>query len=88
MPQPTAEVRDKFSQWIRQVVDPENTLDLIVGKPRILILKQAPQKVQIPDERVRMLVIVVRDKVDLVIEEMNPRIRLLAADEDNVVPLH
>jgi pilus assembly protein CpaC len=52
VPQPSAEVRDKFSQWIRQVVDPENTLDLIVGKPRILILKQAPQKVQIPDERV------------------------------------
>ena len=51
-PKPTPEIHDKFNQWVRQVVDPENTLDLVVGRPRILILKQVPQKVQIPDEKV------------------------------------
>ena len=51
-PQPTQEVRERFNKWVQNVADPENTLDLVVGKPRILQLAQAPQKVQIPDERV------------------------------------
>ena len=37
-PTPTKEVRDKFGRYIDTFVDPENTLDLILGRPRLLNL--------------------------------------------------
>ena len=51
-PHPSPAVLDQFKQFVDHTVDAENTLDLIQGRPRLLILKQAPIHVQIADDRV------------------------------------
>ena len=46
-PRPSAKVIQEYNQYIGRVVDPENVLDLIVGRPRLLILKEPPRRIQI-----------------------------------------
>ncbi|MCA9207903.1 MAG: pilus assembly protein N-terminal domain-containing protein [Planctomycetales bacterium] len=53
---PTAETLRQFQRFVPKIVDPQNTLDLIVGRPRILTFAEwavKPQvKLYIPDEQV------------------------------------
>jgi pilus assembly protein CpaC len=51
-PRPTPATLREFEQFVEGSVDPSNTLDLIVGRPRLLLLKQAPKRIFIPDDRV------------------------------------
>ena len=41
-PKPSPETLRKFGQYVERVIDPENTLDVIVGRPRVIVLKQNP----------------------------------------------
>lgn len=47
VPRPSPEQLQKYRQFLETTVDPEATLDLVVGRPRLLIFKQAPKRVQI-----------------------------------------
>ena len=51
-PHPTAEKLQDVRQFVEKTIDPEFTLDLIVGRPRLMILKDTPKRVQIGDEEV------------------------------------
>ena len=51
-PQPSAEVRKEFDHFVQSKIDPQETLDLVVDRPRVLVLTQAPKRVVIPDETV------------------------------------
>jgi pilus assembly protein CpaC len=48
-PKPDVQTLEKYKPFVQEVVDPDNTLDLIVGRPRLIILKQVPLRVQIAD---------------------------------------
>lgn len=48
-PQPNAQTLEKYRTYVDSIQDPDNVLDLIVGRPRILQLKQAPVKIQAVD---------------------------------------
>jgi pilus assembly protein CpaC len=48
-PQPSAEVQAKYEKYIDRTIDPENVLDLIEGRPRLMVFKQIPFRVQIAD---------------------------------------
>ncbi|MCS6853093.1 MAG: pilus assembly protein N-terminal domain-containing protein [Gemmataceae bacterium] len=50
-PKPTPKVLKEFEEFIAGTIDPQNTLDLVVGQPRLLLLKQAPRRVQIADDK-------------------------------------
>lgn len=50
-PAPTKEVLDRFAKYIGKIVDPENTLDLIVGRTRLIQLKESPFRVAAADDR-------------------------------------
>ena len=52
MPHATKETLEKYNQYIKEVVDPAVTLDLISGRTRLLVLKEAPKRVQVADEGV------------------------------------
>jgi hypothetical protein len=43
---PSPEVLKEFSQFVQGTVDATNTLDLVVGRPRLLVLKEPPKRVQ------------------------------------------
>ncbi len=51
-PRPTPQQLAKFNRFVAGVVDPENTLDLIEGRPRLFQLKQAPTQFQVADPTV------------------------------------
>ncbi len=51
-PVPTKEVRDKFNKYIGYFIDPEDSLELVAGRPRLMYLKEAPFRIQIADERI------------------------------------
>lgn len=51
-PRPTPEVRREFDRFVERKIDPQETLDLVVDRPRVLVLTQPPKRVQIPDETV------------------------------------
>lgn len=51
-PRQTPEIDREFAQFVERTVDPQNVLDMVVGRPRILVLKQAPTRVYMPDERI------------------------------------
>ncbi len=54
-PQPGPEVLQRYGQFVQRTIDPEVTLDLVVGRPRILAFRQPPRRMYIPDESVARL---------------------------------
>ena len=50
LPRPTPDVLADFNQFIEGTIDPQNTLDLVIGRPRLLIFKQSPRRIQMGDE--------------------------------------
>ena len=51
-PRPTPEVEQEYAQFVDRRVDPRNTLEVVVGRQTLLVLKQKPNKVQLPDEKI------------------------------------
>lgn len=52
-PRPTPEQLREAAQYIDpNIIDPAFSLDVVVGRPRLLILKQTPTRVQIGDDRI------------------------------------
>ncbi len=49
-PVPDKATLEKYARYTGRFVDPENTIDLVVGRPRIWFLKQAPFRIQVGDE--------------------------------------
>jgi pilus assembly protein CpaC len=55
-PVPSAETLRKFGRYIDRVIDPENTFDAIVGRPRVLVLKQVPVRFQLEEEQIARII--------------------------------
>lgn len=51
-PKPDEKTLDKYRNLVESIDDPDNTLELVIGRPRILQLKQAPVKYQAVDPSV------------------------------------
>ncbi|HUG90895.1 MAG TPA: pilus assembly protein N-terminal domain-containing protein [Planctomycetaceae bacterium] len=51
-PQPTPEIREQYGRFIEQEIVPENTLELVVGQPRILRFRETPVRIYLPDEEI------------------------------------
>jgi pilus assembly protein CpaC len=46
------EAKARFDRFVEKQVEPDNTLDVTLGRSTILVLKQAPKRVLVPDETV------------------------------------
>jgi pilus assembly protein CpaC len=51
-PAPTQRDLEEYRQFVEGVVDPRNTLDLIEGRARVILLKAIPTRTQIADEKI------------------------------------
>ncbi len=49
-PTPSIETLSKYDRLVQQTIDPDNTLDLVIGRARVLVLKRTPTRVQGPSE--------------------------------------
>jgi pilus assembly protein CpaC len=51
-PAATPERMERQREFVETIIDPEHTLDLVVGRPRLVVLKEKPNQYQIADESV------------------------------------
>ena len=51
-PRPDPQTLDLFGRFVDRTIDPQNTLDIVVGRPRVLVFHEAPRRVYIPQEEV------------------------------------
>ncbi len=51
-PQPTQKDLEELNRFVGDVVDPKVTLDLALGRGRLIILKENPKRVQVVDENI------------------------------------
>ena len=51
-PRATEEQLKEYSQFIDQVIDPGHTLDIVVSRTRLILLKETPTQIQIADDSV------------------------------------
>lgn len=51
-PRPTAEDIKELNQFVENVVDPKNTLDVVEGRTRLILLKHTPIQTQIADDTI------------------------------------
>ena len=61
-PKPSPETLRKFGQYVERVIDPENTLDVIVGRPRVIVLKQNPVRYQLEEEQIARVVPLIENR--------------------------
>jgi pilus assembly protein CpaC len=52
LPVASAEVQKEYGQFVKSMIDPQTTLDLVAGRPRVMVLADAPKRVQVGDEKV------------------------------------
>jgi len=64
-PQPNAETRARYQKYLEQIVDPDNTLDLVLNRDRLLRFKDAPKRVQLGDTGIANLTIIAPKEVTL-----------------------
>jgi pilus assembly protein CpaC len=64
-PQASAETKAKFERFIDSRIDTENTLDLVLGRPTLLVLKQPPTRIQIADETIANYTLVTEREVSV-----------------------
>lgn len=57
-PVTTPATREKINKLVQKLLDPESTLDLVTGQTRVLVLKDAPFRVQAGDDQVLGLTLV------------------------------
>lgn len=51
-PHPSKSTLEHFKEFVTGTIDPENTLDLVQGRPRVLVLKRSPLRFQIADDHI------------------------------------
>ncbi|MFT3882501.1 MAG: pilus assembly protein N-terminal domain-containing protein [Gemmatales bacterium] len=61
-PKPDQKTLDKYRTYVESIDDPDNTLELVVGRPRILQLKQAPVKFQAVDPNIADIEVIKESK--------------------------
>ena len=61
-PKPSPATLQKFGRYVERVVDPENTLDLIIGRPRVIVLKQNPVRTQLEEEAIARVITIFENR--------------------------
>jgi len=64
-PVPTPQEVRKYESLVADIVDPENTLDIVVNRPRVLVLSEPPIRVQVPDEDIASFLVVSETEVSV-----------------------
>jgi pilus assembly protein CpaC len=65
-PQHNRQVEREYGRFIDRTIDPEVPLDLILGRPRILVFKQTPTRIYIPDESIARYEIITETEIAVI----------------------
>ncbi len=51
-PEPTPEIKREYGQFVEREIAPENTIQVVVGRAKVIVLREKPRRIYIPDEGV------------------------------------
>ena len=51
-PEPTPETKREFAQFVEREILPENTIQVVVGQAKVIVLREKPRRIYAPDETV------------------------------------
>ena len=51
-PEPTPEIKRQYGQFVEREIAPENTIQVVVGRAKVIVLREKPRRIYIPDENV------------------------------------
>jgi len=51
-PEPTPEVQREYGQFVEREISPENTIQIVAGRAKVIVLREKPRRIYIPDETV------------------------------------
>ncbi len=57
-PEPTPEVQREYGQFVEREIAPENTIQVVAGRAKVIVLREKARRIYIPDETVAGLQIV------------------------------
>ncbi len=58
IPEPTAEIKKEYGQFVEREIAPENTIQVVVGRAKVIVLREKPRRIYAPDESVAGIQIV------------------------------
>jgi pilus assembly protein CpaC len=64
-PKPSQQTLRRFDQFVEEIRDTENTLDLVENRPRLMRLKQQPFRIQLGDEAIANYILVTERELSL-----------------------
>jgi pilus assembly protein CpaC len=64
-PKPSAQTLRRFNEFVEEIRDTENTLDLVENRPRLMRLKQQPFRIQLGDEAIANYILVTERELSL-----------------------
>ena len=51
-PEPTPEIKREYGQFVEREIVPENTIQVVVGRAKVIVLREKPRRIYVPDENV------------------------------------
>lgn len=76
-PVPTAQELERERQFIGGVVDPQNTLDLIAGRTRVIMLKETPTRTHVADTAIASFRLLPPDGKQMIVLGARPGITVV-----------
>ena len=64
-PRPSPAVNADYGRFVKQVVVPEATFDIIIGRTQLMILKDAPRRIQIADESIAAYTLITPTEISI-----------------------
>ncbi len=64
-PHPSPEVKAQFKQYVENIIDPNNVLELVKGRPRILVFKEPPTRVQLGDDAIATYTVITPNELSV-----------------------
>jgi pilus assembly protein CpaC len=65
-PRPSEALQAEYGQYVERTIDPEATIDVIEGRPRLMVFRQTPLRLQIADEEVATYQLITERELSLV----------------------
>ncbi len=66
IPEPTPEIKREYGQFVEREIAPENTIQVVVGRAKVIVLREKPRRIYAPDENVAGIQIVTDQEIAIV----------------------
>lgn len=64
-PTPSPETLQQYARYVDGTIDPNNTLYLVLGRPRVVVLKESPVRIQVANPRVADFELITETQISL-----------------------